>query len=46
MIEDFNDLLSIIMLIVAIVGGIAMFVVLNRTMRKEEDIDEYYRDLL
>ena len=46
MIEDFNDLVSIIALCVAIVGGITLFVTLNRKMKRDEELDEYYRDLL
>lgn len=46
MIENFNDFLSLISLLLIVVGCIYGFIKLNESFKKDEAVDEYYRDLL
>lgn len=46
MIENLNDLLSFISLIVIIIFSTIGFYKLDRSFKKDDEVDEYYRDLL
>lgn len=46
MIENYNDFLSLLFVLMIVVGCIAGAVKLNDAFRKDEAVDEYYRDLL
>lgn len=46
MIENFNDFLSIATMGLVVVGCILGFVKINESFKKDESVDEYYRDLL
>lgn len=46
MIENLDDLLSFVSLIVIILLTTIGFYNLDRSFKKDEEVDEYYRDLL
>ncbi len=46
MIENFNDFLSIGSLVCIVFACIWGFYKLNQSFKKNEEVDEYYRDLL
>ncbi|AGN23783.1 hypothetical protein K210_00720 [Erysipelothrix rhusiopathiae SY1027] len=46
MIEDLNGFLSLGSLLIIVVGAIVGYFKLNKRFKKDEEIDEYYRDLL
>ncbi|HKM23523.1 MAG TPA: mechanosensitive ion channel protein MscL [Erysipelothrix sp.] len=46
MIENFNDFLSLATMILVMLACISGFFKLNEAFKKDEAVDEYYRDLL
>ena len=46
MIENFNDFLSLVSLLIIIFMCVFGFFKLNQSFKKDEAVDEYYRDLL
>lgn len=46
MIENFNDLLSLISLLIILFGCVFGFIKINEAFKQDEAVDEYYRDLL
>lgn len=46
MIENFNDFLSLAFLIGIVIACVVATIKLNDSFRKDEEVDEYYRDLL
>ena len=46
MLENIDDLFSIGMLVLVVIGSIVTFVRLNNRIKREEESDEFYRELL
>ncbi|QIK70344.1 mechanosensitive ion channel protein MscL [Erysipelothrix sp. HDW6C] len=46
MIEDFNGFIGIAVLVVIVIGSIFGFTNFNKRLKKQDETDEYYRDLL
>lgn len=46
MIENIDDLVSIVTLVLVVLGSIIGFVRFNNRLKREEDSDEFYRELL
>ncbi|CAM3659406.1 mechanosensitive ion channel protein MscL [Erysipelothrix urinaevulpis] len=46
MIETFDDVIGLVSLILIVIAGIIGFIKLNNRLNREEDSDEFYRELL
>ena len=46
MLENFDDYLSIVSLLLIVIGTIVSFVRLNNRIKRQEESDEFYRELL
>ena len=46
MMENINDYLSLLSLLLIVISGIVGFTKLNHRLKKEEQNDEFYRELL
>lgn len=46
MIETFDDVIGLVSLILIVIVGIVGFIKLNNRLNREEDSDEFYRELL
>lgn len=46
MLENIDDVFSIVVLILIVLGSVISFVRLNSRIKRQEESDEFYRELL
>lgn len=46
MIENMNDVVSLIVIVLLVLGALVGAFKISRVFKKDEETDEYYRDLL
>ncbi len=46
MIENLDDILGLVVLVLIVLSTIIGFIKLNNRLKREEDSDEFYRELL